>query len=290
MAGGDEFDLTRGGEEDERKAPVLSLRRRGHLTPPPGTHPPNGAHRHLAARVQVPLTTPGEPAAGPRPQTLGWNEPPDAPRPAPQPAPQARSTPPRSARTPHRAIALATVLLTALISTAAVIITIDTKTSSGARAQAPTAPTDNAALFPTLALAGHLLAGEIDKLGSPIKRHGRPAAHSAVARKHHVAVRHASRSAPSSDRHTARTPGRAPVYQSSATTTAEQATNATTNTTPAASSPSSPSTARPTAAGSASPPSNSTGGEASQSGSHGSTTVRTGRPPCYPGTLGCQSP
>src|SRR5450755_139575 len=180
MAGGDEFDLTRGGEEDERKAPVLSLRRRGRLTPPPGTHPANGAHRHLAARVQVPLTAPVKPAAETRPPTLGWNQPPDAPGPAPLPAaqadPQARSTLPRSARTPHRAIALAIVLLTALISTVAVIITTD-QTSSGARAQAPTAATDNAALFPTLTLAGQL-AGEIDKLSSPIKRHGRRGAHS----------------------------------------------------------------------------------------------------------------
>jgi hypothetical protein len=155
-----------------------------------------------------------------------------------------------------------------------VIITTD-ETSSGARApraEAPTAATDNAALFPTLTLAGHLLAGEIEKLGSPVKRHGRPAAHSAVARKLHVAVRHVSRSAPSSDRHTASTPGPAPASQSSATTAAEQATNATTNNTPAASSLS---TVRPTAAGSTSPPSNSTGGEASQSASQGSTTVRT---------------
>jgi hypothetical protein len=179
------------------------------------------------------------------------------------------------------------VLLTALISAVAVIITTD-QTSSGARAPRAQALTANAALFPTLTFARHLLGGEIEKLGSSVKRYGRPAAHGAVAHKHHVAVRNASRSAPSSDHQTVRTPGPAPaVYQASATTTAERATNATTNTTPAASSPS---TARPTAAGSASPPSNSTGGEASQSGSQGSTTVRTGRPPCYPGTLGCQSP
>ena len=192
MAERDEFDLTRGGEEDEHKAPVLSLRRRGRPNPRPGNQPQNGAHRHLAARVRVPLTTPAET----RTPTLGWNQEPDAPGPAPQPAPQvdpqARSTPKRSTRTPHRAIALATLALTALISAAALIITRDL-TSSGARtphAHAATAPTDNAALLPALTLTGQALAGDIDKLAS---RDGKPAhAQRAAARKYHVAARHSA--------------------------------------------------------------------------------------------------
>jgi hypothetical protein len=115
MAGGDEFDLTRGGEQDERKAPVLSLRRRGRLTPPPGTHPANGAHRHLAARVQVPLTAPGEPAAETRTPTLGWNEPPDAPGPAPQRAPQADPVEP-PVRSPRQRVSLAKTRPVAVLS------------------------------------------------------------------------------------------------------------------------------------------------------------------------------
>jgi hypothetical protein len=290
---GDEFDLTRGGDEDADTAPVLSLRRRGRPNLPPGDQPQNGqngAHRHLAARVQVPLTTPAEPTAETRTPTFGWNEP-------AHPAPQARPAPKRSARTPHRrAIALATLLLAALISAVTLIITTD-QTSNGARApraHAATAPTDNSALLPGLTLTSQALTGDIDKLRSQDRRPVH-AQHTA-ARKHHVTARHAPPSAATADRQSVSTPNPAPAHHPSTTPAAGKAADPTTNNTPAASSPT---TARPTGdgstpsstgAGSTSAPPSSIGGGGSQSGSQGATTVKTGAPPCYPGTLGCQSP
>jgi hypothetical protein len=75
MSEQDQFDLTQGGDEDERSASVPSLRRRGRPAPPPGARAQNRPHREFAARVQVPRSAsapqPAAHRAGPAP--LEWN-------------------------------------------------------------------------------------------------------------------------------------------------------------------------------------------------------------------------
>ena len=125
MSGRDEFDLTRGGEEDESTAIVLSLRRRGRVTPPSGTRPQAGPHRHLVERVQVPPDAGTEPAVRPSTSTLGWNAPPNVPSPTQRAESQPQAIVGWSTRTLLRSAALGAVALVALITTAAVVSSYD---------------------------------------------------------------------------------------------------------------------------------------------------------------------
>jgi hypothetical protein len=243
MSEGDKFDLTRGGEEDEENAPVLSLRRRGRPTRPPETRPQNGPHRHLTGRVQVPLTAPAEPAASASAPTLGWNEPPDAPGPSPQAEPRPKSKVRRPARTMHRAIALGTLLLIALVTTVAVISTAhQTSDARVQRTHAASARTDNAALLPAhpLTPAGQALAVDIAKLASAIELVPKAARPRREAHHRHATARGASHSAAAGSGST--TTGPAQPSRSAHTSSNEAATPASSTTSNSSSTYSSPPT------------------------------------------------
>jgi hypothetical protein len=119
MSGRDEFDLTRGGEQDEAKAPVLSFRRRGRPTAPPGAGRPNSHHRHLTERVQAPLATSTEPAASSSlPLALDSNREPTPPAP-PTATVQDADPVQTPVRSPRRRVSLAKIRPIAVLSGAA---------------------------------------------------------------------------------------------------------------------------------------------------------------------------
>lgn len=265
MSERNDFDLTRGAEVVEDKALVLSLRRRGRPTLPPGTPSQSAPHRHLASRVQVPLTEPAQPASE-QPATLGWNEPPDIagrpPQPTPQPDPQTQDQHPaprrRAAFRPTHMAALGTALLVAAV--ALVGSELPSGDARAPRTQAASANTDYAALLSArpLILAGQTLATDIDKLGSGAKQDDER------ARKHHAAARHAPRS---------------PAVAATKGTTARSSQSTYTQT------ERTPTVSYHAPAPVVSSPQTSSG---AKSGSTSSSGVKKGPPPCYPGTLGCQ--
>ena len=181
--------------------------------------PQNGSHRHLAGRVQVPLTTPVEPAASASTPTLGWNEPPDTPGPQREADFQPRFEDRRSARPRRPAIALGTLLLMALITTVAVTSIEDPSTNAGVPGtHAASAHADNAALLPARPLTLTGLAVEIDKLTSAIDLTGSTTqARREATRDRHATARHGSHSAAvdrSKARHAAQ-PSRSPTNATS---------------------------------------------------------------------------